>query len=724
MMGLCQEFRQLRGSLLLLAWMTLPGLPPAQAASADTIPSLPSVRIENTARTEQKEVALTFGQVFKPGDFKRDSTVRLKLADGQDLPLQLDIKARHADGSVRHAILSTVLPVLGEGQPLELKMEAAPGQPAQSAEPGAEKARGKASSLAAERLKALLAEPFDASVAITIDGRSYRASPRPGLQQGAYRLWLDGAVVTEWLVNAPLLDAQNRPHPHLQVRYAIRDYGRKGGVRIDVTVENDWAFEAAPGNFSYDVHIDLDGHSVYDKSGLTHYHHTRWRKVFWRGTAPQVNVRSDTAYLIASRALPNYDRSSMVAEKALRDLASAWTGPKTEPMGAGVANPAMPTTGGRPDIGLLPGWNVLWLLSMDRRAREASLGTGDLAGSWSIHYRDRSSDRPVSLARFPALTLLGQPGDARNPRTGKSEAFPPCQGCSNPNIADSAHMPAMNYLPYLLTGDYYQLEELQFWATWAVFKSNPAYRGYAQGLVHRSQVRDQAWTLRSLGQAAYITPDDDALKKELQDIVKNNLDWYTAQYVNNSQANRLGIIVDNAIVYQGNTGIAPWMDDFFTSSIGYLNDLGYQEALPLLRYKAAFPVARMTHPGYCWIFGAAYSIPVRPDQNAPLYTDLGQAYQAMLAANYRDNAPALAQTACASDAMAQLLKLRGGEMTGYSSQPAGFPSNLQPALAYSVDSDAPGARQAWERFMRRSVKPDYGLGPQFSVMPRTAGKSN
>lgn len=56
MMGLCQEFRQLRGSLLLLAWMTLPGLPPAQAASADTIPSLPSVRIENTARTEQKEV--------------------------------------------------------------------------------------------------------------------------------------------------------------------------------------------------------------------------------------------------------------------------------------------------------------------------------------------------------------------------------------------------------------------------------------------------------------------------------------------------------------------------------------------------------------------------------------------------------------------------------------------------------------------------------------------
>ncbi|AON55069.1 hypothetical protein Hsc_2787 [Herbaspirillum seropedicae] len=391
---------------------------------------------------------------------------------------------------------------------------------------------------------------------------------------------------------------------------------------------------------------------------------------------------------------------------------------------ADLATPGMPTTGGRPDIGLLPGWNVLWLLSMDRRAREASLGTGDLAGSWSIHYRDRSSDRPVSLARFPALTLLGQPGDARNPRTGKSEAFPPCQGCSNPNIADSAHMPAMNYLPYLLTGDYYQLEELQFWATWAVFKSNPAYRGYAQGLVHRSQVRDQAWTLRSLGQAAYITPDDDALKKELQDIVKNNLDWYTAQYVNNSQANRLGIIVDNAIVYHGNTGIAPWMDDFFTSSIGYLNDLGYQEALPLLRYKAAFPVARMTHPSYCWIFGAAYSIPVRPDQNAPLYTDLGQAYQAMLAANYRDNAPALAQTACASDAMAQLLKLRGGEMTGYSSQPAGFPSNLQPALAYSVDSDAPGARQAWERFMWRSVKPDYGLGPQFSVMPRTAGKSN
>ena len=63
-------------------------------------------------------------------------------------------------------------------------------------------------------------------------------------------------------------------------------------------------------------------------------------------------------------------------------------------MGVGLANAYMPSTGGREDIGLLPGWAATYLLSMDKRAAEVTLGTGDLAGSWSIHYRDRQTDRP------------------------------------------------------------------------------------------------------------------------------------------------------------------------------------------------------------------------------------------------------------------------------------------------------------------------------------------
>ncbi|MDT1847865.1 hypothetical protein FPK55_25570, partial [Acinetobacter baumannii] len=86
-----------------------------------------------------------------------------------------------------------------------------------------------------------------------------------------------------------------------------------------------------------------------------------------------------------------------VKDSALAKSIAAWTGPKTEPMGVGLALPAMPTTGGRGDIGLQPEWAVSYLLSMDPRAKTVTMGTADLAGSWSMHYRDRRTGLPVSL---------------------------------------------------------------------------------------------------------------------------------------------------------------------------------------------------------------------------------------------------------------------------------------------------------------------------------------
>jgi hypothetical protein len=389
--------------------------------------------------------------------------------------------------------------------------------------------------------------------------------------------------------------------------------------------------------------------------------------------------------------------------------------------------PSMGTTGGRPDIGLMPGWAVAYLLTMDRRARDAALGTADLAGSWSIHYRDRKTDRPVSIADYPYMTILGTPGDTINPRTRKSEAFPACVNCSNPNEADSAHEPAFNYLPYLLTGDFYQLEELQFWAMWNAFKTNPGYRGNVQGLVHQSQVRDQAWSMRNLADAAYITPDQDPLKPQLLKIVANNLAWYNAHYSNNPRANTLGINIDGGIEYNGNTGVAPWMDDFFTSAIGRIAEQGFAGARPLLLYKAKFPVSRMTDHGFCWIFGASYSINVRTAPAAALFASIDQTYASTLASNFpalgKEN---LAALPCAGSAMATALKLRVGEMTGYSDSPTGFPANMQPALAYSVDAGAPSAADAWRIFGTRSVKPNYANGPQFAIVPRetTGAHSN
>jgi hypothetical protein len=43
---------------------------------------------------------------------------------------------------------------------------------------------------------------------------------------------------------------------------------------------------------------------------------------------------------------------------------------------------------------------------------------------------------------------------------------------------------------------------------------------------------------------------------------------------------------------------------------------------------------------------------------------------------------------------------------------------MQPALAYSVDAGIASSKTAWSLFMSRTVKPNYGLGAQFAIVPR------
>jgi hypothetical protein len=671
---------------------------PARAASRLVIPAGGITYVVFDAGARQDKVPVTFGQVFAPGDLKASDGLSGKLADGSIIPLQLDVKAHHADGSVRHAVISAVLPHVEAGRPLAMALLKA----ARSADDDN------------APVTTLTQKGFTASFSATIDGHAYRADADKLLAKP--HSWLSGPVVHEWLVDAPLRDAAGTPHPHLAAHYAIRWYPAVGKARVDLTVENVWAFEPGPRNFTYDAAVSVGGKQVYAKQGLTHYHHARWRKVFWWGGTPAVRVLHDSAYLMASRALPNYDRSVAVNPSMLAALEAKWTGPRIEPMGVGLALPGMPTTGGRADIGLLPGWAAAYLLSMDKRAEQATMGTADLAGSWSMHYRDRSTGLPVNLLDHPYMTMLGQPSDTRNPATGKSDAFPACAApgaCATPNIHDVSHEPSFAYLPYLLTGDYYYLEELQFWAMYDVFYSNPGYRQHEKGLFQSDQVRAQAWGMRTLGEAAYITPDRHPLKQAFVRILDANLDWYNAAYTNNQQANRLGAIVNgHAFAYANGTGIAPWQDDFFTSAIGHIAELGFDKARPLLAWKVRYPIARMLDPNACWIDGAIYEMKLRASRGAPVFGSIGEAWRA-------SRKPAVEGLPCASAEMATALKLKVGEMTGYSSSPTGFPSNMQPALAFAADAGGDAGKKAWAVFMARSVKPDYGSGPQFAIVPRS-----
>lgn len=677
--------------------------PPVMQPPVVSSEKLTTMGFTSTSATSQSQVPVTFGQVFNIGALRATEKLAGKMNDGTVVPLQLDVKATHPDGSVRHAIISAILPQQSSNQ--SLSMDLVKTVSAQVAN--------------VITVNELLQTGFNANVKINLAGVEYSANVEDLLKSGNVKTWISGSTVTEWLVSTPLKTSSGVDHPHLSARFAIRAYKGLSTARVDVTIENTWAYEAAPQNFIYDVIVNVGGQPVYNKTALKHYTKARWRKIFWWGNEPKVHVVHDPRYLIDTKSLPNYDPSVKISAATLTDLKNR-IAKTTEPMTSGLATPHMGATGGRPDIGLVPGWGVSYLLSQDKYAKEATLNTADLAGSWSAHYRDKKTDRPIALFDYPYMTILGRPGDTYNPVTKQREVFPTCGGdCSNPNDADGSHTPAFSYLPYLVTGDYYHLEELEFWAMYHSFATNPGYRSNIKGLVHPEQVRGQAWNLRTIGQAAYIVPDNDSLKAQLNIIVSNNMDWYITNYASNPDPkNTIGAILHGyAIVYNSKIGVAPWQDDFFTSAMGHLTELGFAKAKTVLDWKAKFPVSRMTDSGYCWVLGSIYSMNIRDTETSPIFTNWSDIYK-------KSVAPEVVATQCGSEEMAIALRktdsnIKAGEMTGYAYSNAGYPANMQPALAYSVDSGIPNAAKAWTVFSNRTIKPTYTDGAQFAIVPRS-----
>jgi hypothetical protein len=627
------------------------------------------IKVHNPAGTSKTDASLTFGMVFKPGDVPAGQS--LSASEGA---LQVDAKATHADGSLRHAVLTLKVPALAGGEIKSIHLS--------SAAPA-----GGAALTTADILKT----DFDAKVTVTVAGLDFSASARDYLASA--KPWLSGPLCGEWLATAPLKNAAGLAHPHLHARFAIRAYQGLKSIRVDVTVENDWAFEPAPGGFTYDVKI-VTGGATYSKAAIAHTHHCRWRKVLWWGADPGLDYDYDHAYLISTGAFPYYDRHLKVAAAAVTALKEDF-----EPMTTGQITPYMPETGAHDDIGPLPNFSALYLLTGDVRALHSVLANGNCGGSFQIHYRHKASDLPVTIDEFPYMTILGNASDTRNPATGQLEAFPAVVNGLEKNTPDDAHQPSIAYLPYVLSGDYFYLEELQFWANWNMILGNPGYRLQATGLVKWAQNRGQAWSMRTLGQAAYITPDAHPLKKYFAAKVANNIDYYTKLYVGSSTVTGIGYL-EGRHEYSP-FGIAPWQDDFFTWSMGYLSQLGFDQVKPFLLYKSKFVVGRLTDPGFCWLHASAYSYQVGDSQMVP-YKTLAQIYHA----NYPTGG-------CS-----------GTAMDGYPEGPAGYPANMQPALAVAVDAGAPGAADAWAKYETRSPREDFTAQPQWDVVPKSVANSS
>jgi hypothetical protein len=716
--------------------MTTPGTSvvtlPAYSAPAFSAPAVAvdaavtTATLESTTASAQTNVPFTFGQAFKKGDIAPGNFLIGRTSGQADVPLQFNVKATHPDGSVRFAIISGVLPSLAANGTRVLSLV---------------RVASSAANTTPTASSALTSAGFTASLAMTIGGVAYTASPNAALAAGmaGSSVHIGGSVATEWSMMLPLVDGSGNAHPLLAAQFNVRHYPGAARAKVGVTIENTNAYGTID-NVAYAATLTIGGAQVYTYPSVTHYHATRFYREAWWGGQPALHVRHNSAYLTASKQVPNYDLSVSMSQTKLDE----WAGlindaAKFGPMGAGPYNPYMPATGGREDIGLNPSWAAATVISMDKRAKALTLAGAACGGSWACHRRDVSTGPgrgyPLSVVNFPRATWQGGFGDGYNGDTGQNEKLPGVSG--NPNTEDNAHTPNFSYVAYLLTGDLFYLEEILFYSTWVVYYVNPGYRQSEKGVLDSTsmdQIRAQGWAIRALADAAAITPDAHYLKMHFRYWLDNTLATQNGKFTDNPSANGLGVN-DSYLPYDsplggGKTAVAFWQDDHFTSAVGHAAELGFAEAGRLLQWKAKFQIARLLHPDWCYQDACLYNIAIKGRYDYATFNTWAEV-KAGTVGSFQEgrgnfDAATIAQ-ACGSPARLTAMNagrampsdpIIAGQITGYAQYADGFVANFQPALAYAVDSGYTDGDLAWDLFDSRTVKPDYGFSPQFAIVPR------
>ncbi len=353
------------------------------------------------------------------------------------------------------------------------------------------------------------------------------------------RQWLSGPEVSEWIVGGPVRTSNGTAHPHLAAYFHVRAYGSGGvvdRVRCDAAVENGWTLVANPAPVTYTPTITVGGATIYN-TALTHYAHTRWHQTGWWGGNPQVYVKHDVTDLQDSKAIPKYETLTPT-EAFLNSVRQS-----TPPMDNGDQTDDRDNTGAQDGIGPLPRWDAVYAVRADPRAFNSMKANAQGGAVYPIHFRDEATGDPVTIDRFPNATLADPV--ASNPRI-------PWTTTGNPNKpgSGSSHQPSIGYTAYLVTGDYYYREEMQFWSASNLIWPGPSARagqaGFggdgSAGLWYTGSIRGQAWAYRNLAQAAYIAPDAHALKNHFTGKLLNNLAYDTWQYVDGHSihANALG----------------------------------------------------------------------------------------------------------------------------------------------------------------------------------------
>jgi hypothetical protein len=461
----------------------------------------------------------TFGQTFLAGALRPGQTLLAEIG-GQLVPVQVDVRNTHPDGSVKMAVLTMERPDLAPWQSAEAVLiagNAAPAAPAVSL-PGVLAGHSATLSLAIEG-RAPLA--IDVGKAVT-----------EAIAAGTASFWQQGPLATQARVEIPL------DNTSMRIVLDVTGYA-DGELRFTVGLNNDRAMEAVGGRLDYTAKVVLDGATLFEQS-LSHHQYQRVALDFASSDkhgiqglgAPDagwLNIKHDIEYLKATNAVFQFNTEFEADPGRLRAYYDQIT---TDPRWGEVfwhhgVETYMPKTGGRPDIGFTTQANAHWLLSQDAAAGEYALAQARVAGYVPWNFYDLANGTVLNADAYPLLWTdprggTGRPGDATSRGLTQQVAASSETGWT----PDRAHMPDLSFVPYLLTGERWIYDNVMTQASFSIMRAPSSAVG-ANGerlVIEGSQLRDGAWSMRQIEHAAWIAEDGSAEQAYFTQAAKENWD--------------------------------------------------------------------------------------------------------------------------------------------------------------------------------------------------------
>jgi len=620
------------------------------------------ITIREKAGVTTNQYPIQIGRPFVPGEIPNFPQA---VIGNTNLVTQADVKSRWPDGSVKHAILSFYLPALVANSTVTVNF--------------INQVSGNNSGFLAKADMLATGLNFDATMELANGGTTLSASARTMLNADKFEYWHQGAVMTSVIIadhstaRASDLgfDANKsfRPIFHATFWPAIN----KVKVRYIGEIANTEALQ----DQVYALALKLGNTApltVYTKPSFTHIAASRWTKEFWLGgVPPTIEINHNLTYLAKTKTLPNYDTSRVIPESALAqaytDPYSGWSFVAKDLYDPGNMLKYMGSTGGRDEIGPYPTWTVRWLYTGDRRVQEQTFGNANLSAAFPVHFREGNGaktfesggtnalGRVLSIQARPTVFLNSGNFYINFQYTNPADKIVPVGAMTDEGwYPDGAHQPDFHSPLYLLTGDYFHLEEMYFWASWGAAYTSPGTDvSYGRGPTSSTggitgEVRSDAWIFRNRAQAAFLAPDGTPEKayftKLTNDAIaiwegtvgitgtpnQGNANWNWGNTIAVQKYGPHGVPTIPALRFWEEGGTVPswseevdpamatnrtppWQHAFLIYSLGQAKNLGFASE-PLLTWLSPMMIGQLTNPGYDPYLVGAYQMPaVRKTDN-------------------------------------------------------------------------------------------------------------